>query len=70
MQELHGKGTTIVFASHILSDVERLCDRVVILNKGKKVAEGALEELVGEHTGEESLESLFVRKALESGDVE
>jgi len=70
MQELNSKGTTIVFASHILSDVERLCDRVVILNKGKKVAEGTLEELVGGHTGEESLESLFVRKALESGDVE
>jgi len=70
MQDLNGKGATIVFASHILSDVERLCDRVVILNKGKKVAEGALDELVGESTGVESLESLFVRKALESGDVE
>jgi ABC-2 type transport system ATP-binding protein len=70
MQDLNGKGVTIVFASHILSDVERLCDRVAILNKGKKVAEGALDDLIGEHTGDESLESLFVRKALESGDVE
>ena len=70
MQDLNGNGTTILFASHILSDVERLCDRVVILNKGLKVSEGTLEDLVGEHTGEESLESLFVRKALESGDVE
>lgn len=70
MQDLNRKGTTIVFASHILSDVERLCHRVVILNLGQKVAEGTLEELVGDHTGAESLESLFMRKALERGDAE
>jgi ABC-2 type transport system ATP-binding protein len=69
MQELNGKGTTIVFASHILSDVERLCHRVAILNQGLKVAEGTLDELIGEHTGVESLESLFLRQALASGDV-
>jgi len=64
--ELNEGGTTIVFASHILSDVERLCDRVVILNGGLKVAEGTLEDLVGEHAGVESLESLFVREALKA----
>jgi ABC-2 type transport system ATP-binding protein len=64
--ELSGAGTTIVFASHILSDVERLCDRVVILNRGRKVAAGTIEELVGEHTGAESLESLFLREALKT----
>jgi ABC-2 type transport system ATP-binding protein len=62
--ELNAGGTTIVFASHILSDVERLCDRVVILNRGRKVAAGTIEELVGEHDGAESLESLFMREAL------
>jgi ABC-2 type transport system ATP-binding protein len=70
MQDLNEKGATIVFASHILSDVERLCHRVVILNKGLKVAEGTLDELVGEHTGVESLESLFLREAVASGDVQ
>ena len=33
--ELRQKGKTVFFSSHILSDVERLCDRVGILNKGK-----------------------------------
>lgn len=36
---------TIIFSSHILSEVSALCDRVVILNKGKVVAEGTPSEL-------------------------
>jgi ABC-2 type transport system ATP-binding protein len=69
ISDLNGRGTTVLFSSHILSDVERLCSRVVILNKGLKVAEGSLSELVGKDGGDESLESLFVRKALESGSA-
>jgi ABC-2 type transport system ATP-binding protein len=60
------QGTTIMFSSHILSDVERLCHRVAILNKGVKVAEGRLDELLKSEAGTETLEDLFVRKALES----
>ena len=66
MVELNKEGATILFSSHILSDVERLCHRVVILNKGRKVAEGTIDELVNKDDDTESLESLFVRKALES----
>ena len=65
--DLNRRGTTVLFSSHILSDVERLCHRVVILNRGVKVAEGSLAELAGEGEGAETLESLFVRKALEAG---
>jgi len=65
--DLNRRGTTILFSSHILSDVERLCHRVVILNRGVVVAEGRLADLVGEGTGDATLESLFVRKALETG---
>jgi ABC-2 type transport system ATP-binding protein len=65
--ELNGRGTTILFSSHILSDVERLCHRVVILNRGVVASEGRLTDLVGAGTADESLESLFVRKALETG---
>lgn len=64
--ELNRDGKTILFSSHILSDVERLCSRVVILRKGEKAAEGRLSELLKHDDGtEESLESLFVRKAME-----
>jgi ABC-2 type transport system ATP-binding protein len=69
IERRHRDGVTVVFSSHILSDVERLCHRVVILHRGRKVADGTLGELVGEQTGVESLESLFVRKALGEGSV-
>jgi len=38
-----GGGEDSVFSSHILSDVEALCDRVIMLHKGRKVAEGRVE---------------------------
>jgi len=63
IHDLNEGGTTILFSSHILSDVERLCDRVVILNHGSKVAEGSIDELVGTGEGAEALESFFMRKA-------
>jgi len=40
-------GKTVFFSSHIIADVEALCDRVVMIDRGRKVAEGAVEELVG-----------------------
>ncbi len=66
MLELNRKGCTLVFSSHILSDVERLCHRIVILKKGTKVAEGTISELLEGETGTQTLEDLFVRKAFES----
>ena len=36
---------TVFFSSHILSDIERVCDRVVIMDKGKMVLEDSMEEL-------------------------
>jgi ABC-2 type transport system ATP-binding protein len=65
--DLNRRGTTVLFSSHILSDIERLCHRVVILNRGVVAAEGRLADLVGKGTADETLESLFVRKALETG---
>ncbi|NOK02010.1 MULTISPECIES: ABC transporter ATP-binding protein [Myxococcus] len=40
------KGTTILFCTHIISDVESLCDRVVVLVGGRRVQEGSVQELV------------------------
>jgi len=47
IRELKSSGKTVFFSSHIISDVEALCDRVVMLYKGRKVAEGRVEDLVG-----------------------
>lgn len=45
--DLKAAGKTIFFSTHIISDVEALCDRVIMLRGGRKVAEGTVEELVG-----------------------
>jgi ABC-2 type transport system ATP-binding protein len=40
---------TVVFSTHLLSDVERICDRVGILDRGRLVTEGSLEALLAAH---------------------
>jgi ABC-2 type transport system ATP-binding protein len=47
IRELKTAGKTVFFSSHIISDVEALCDRVIMLQKGRKTAEGTVEDLVG-----------------------
>ena len=48
IREMKTSGKTVFFSSHIISDVEALCDRVIMLDKGRKVAEGAVDDLVGQ----------------------
>ncbi len=45
---LKKQGKTVFFASHILSDVEQLCDRVAIITQGKMVQTGSIEELTSQ----------------------
>ncbi len=47
IQTLQSQGKTIFFNSHILSDVEQICDRVAILAQGKLLCLGTLDELLG-----------------------
>jgi ABC-2 type transport system ATP-binding protein len=58
IQTLAREGKTIVYSSHILDVVERVCDRVVIIDKGRLLLEGAPEELVNAR-GAGTLERLF-----------
>ena len=46
VRELRDSGVTVFFSSHILSDVEQLCDRVGILNQGRLVELGALARIL------------------------
>jgi ABC-2 type transport system ATP-binding protein len=46
---LRDQGKTIFFSTHIVSDVEMICDRVGILAKGKMLASGRIEDLINEH---------------------
>ena len=56
--EARERGCTILISSHILSEVERTCDRLAILHEGLVRASGSFSEVVGEG---ESLEDAFVR---------
>jgi ABC-2 type transport system ATP-binding protein len=46
--QLRDQGKTVFFSTHIIADVEMVCDRVGILHKGKLLATGAIEDLVGD----------------------
>ena len=52
------RGCAVLVSSHLLSEVERTCDRVAILNEGKIAADGTIDEVIREG---ESLEDAFVR---------
>ena len=52
------QGATIFLTSHVLEVVERLCDRVAIINDGRVVVEGSMDEL---RAGQDTLEDTFVR---------
>jgi ABC-2 type transport system ATP-binding protein len=58
------RGVTIFLTSHVLEIVERLCSHVAIINKGRLVAQGSLEELRAGISGEEgthkTLEEIFL----------
>jgi ABC-2 type transport system ATP-binding protein len=48
IESLRG-GATVVFSTHVLADVERICDRVAIMNRGRLVTEGPLAGLLAAH---------------------
>ena len=54
------EGKVIIFSSHTMSEVEKLCDRVVIINKGEIVANGTIPELE-KHFNNDNLEEVFMR---------
>jgi ABC-2 type transport system ATP-binding protein len=58
LQEEHARGATIFLNSHLLSETERVCDRVGILLDGKLVREGTLSEVVG--SADKDLEAVFL----------
>jgi ABC-2 type transport system ATP-binding protein len=58
ISELKQEGKTIFFSSHILSDIEALCDRIGIINKGILLYSGGLRDFLVADVG---LEESFVR---------
>jgi ABC-type Na+ transport system ATPase subunit NatA len=54
-----GRGTCVLFSTHVLSEAERLCDRIGIIHRGTLLASGTLDELA-KLTGQEWLEDIFL----------
>lgn len=59
VRRLRDRGLTVLYTSHLMDEVQRLCDRVAILDRGKRVVEGTIAELLAH--GDTSLEALFLR---------
>ena len=55
---LRQSGKTILFSTHIMSEVERLCDRVAVMHRGRILDCGSLDELRSRH-GQDNMEDLF-----------
>jgi ABC-2 type transport system ATP-binding protein len=58
LQEINAAGKTILLTSHYIEEVERLCSRIAIINKGKIVAEGPKEKFL---KGGNSLEDYYLK---------
>jgi len=58
IKNLAAEGKTIFYCSHLLDVVERTCDRIVIIDQGRVVADGTLAQLQAS-SGEGSLERIF-----------
>jgi sodium transport system ATP-binding protein len=58
IKELRALGKCIIFSTHIMHEVEKLCDRVAIISQGRILAAGTLDELRSQHQ-QDDLEELF-----------
>ena len=59
IEKLHRDGATVVYTSHYMEEVERLCQRIAILDHGKVIACGSLDELIAMTGGKSSVEVEF-----------
>ncbi|MBL8122918.1 MAG: ABC transporter ATP-binding protein [Pyrinomonadaceae bacterium] len=66
--DLRSNGTTVFMSTHILSDVEALCDEVAILRKGKLAATGKLDELLVAEGRERTFE--IIMKSISKNELE
>lgn len=67
VRELRDEGKCIIYSSHIMREIERVCDRVAIMWRGKIIDSGSLEELADRHQ-ERDFEEIFYRLLLNGDD--
>ena len=60
MRKMCDEGKTVFFSTHVMEVAEKLCDRIAIINKGKIIAYGTMDELRAHAKERESLENIFL----------
>lgn len=60
VRQCRDRGKTVIYSTHVMSEVEKLCDTIGIIHGGKLVAEGTLAELQARF-GERDMEEVFVK---------
>ncbi len=60
IRECRNNGKTVIFSTHVMSEVEKLCDTIGIIQSGKLLAEGPLDQLRQKYS-ENDLEEIFVK---------
>jgi ABC-2 type transport system ATP-binding protein len=63
VRRLAGEGMTVLLSSHLMSEVEELCDRVAIVSRGRVIHEGALDELIATTAGRYELRTTDDQRA-------
>ena len=58
------RGTTVLITSHNMAEMERLCDRILFIEKGKKLTEGTPKQIIKKY-GRQTLEEVFIQVARE-----
>lgn len=66
MREHCDKGNTVFFSSHVLEVVEKLCDRIAIIDKGRLIDVGTIEQI--KSRGDDSLEQYFLKLTASQGE--
>jgi sodium transport system ATP-binding protein len=60
VRDCRARGKTVIYSTHVMSEVEKLCDVIGIIHQGRLVAEGSLDQL-RLRFGEQDLEEIFIR---------
>jgi lipooligosaccharide transport system ATP-binding protein len=71
LDSLRERGVTLLVTTHYMEEAARICDRLLIMDEGEIVAEGAPDDLIREHVGTGTLEDVFLAltgHALREGD--
>jgi ABC-2 type transport system ATP-binding protein len=60
LKRLNAAGTTVIYTTHYMDEVQQLCDSIGVLDEGKLLAQGSLDELLRGAPGQRNLEELFL----------